>query len=204
MANGEAHEEVLRYWLGSGIPEPSELRRRMRMWFRSDPDLDAEISVRFAAVIEQASDGRLGDWAATPTGRLALIIVLDQFRRNVYRATKEAFACDGTALTLARDGLARTLDAGLSVMERAFFYMPLQHAEELAAQETSVTCFRRLLDDSPPELQPTVGEFLTAAQQHRALVERFGRFPHRNAVLGRECTPAELAYLSSTGAVFRK
>ncbi|MFQ5754935.1 MAG: DUF924 family protein [Acidiferrobacterales bacterium] len=182
----------------------AEIGECLRFWFRADPAVDAEIGSRFGALIEAASVARLAEWEAAPRGRLALILLLDQFRRNVYRDTRAAFSLDGAALALCRSGMKQRMDRTLSLLERAFFYMPLQHAENMTAQTASIAAFRRLADESSEEVRPSMGELLASAETHHNLIARFGRFPHRNAILKRECTPAEAAYLLSERAPFNK
>ncbi|MFQ6022179.1 MAG: DUF924 family protein [Acidiferrobacterales bacterium] len=204
MSAQQAYEDVLDYWLGSVEPVPAALKERMRLWFKADPGVDAEILSRFGALIDEASAGQLTAWERMPRGRLALILLLDQFRRNVYRDNKKAFALDSAALVLCHGGIELEMDRDLSIIERAFFYVPMQHAEDLAVQETSVEAFRILTNDSPDTIRPYVAEFLASARTHHDIITRFGRFPHRNAILDRQCTAAEAAYLLSEHIPFRK
>ncbi|MFQ5993447.1 MAG: DUF924 family protein [Acidiferrobacterales bacterium] len=204
MSIQAGHENILRYWLGAGELHPSELTKRLKLWFSADPGVDAELESRFGDLIEAASSDRLLDWKPIPRGRLALIVLLDQFRRNVFRDCREAFSADNTALALCREGTQLGMDHGLSILERAFFYMPLQHAEDLVAQAEGVEAFRQLTQESSAEMRPAIAEFLGSAKQHHEIIARFGRFPHRNAALNRECTPAEAAYLLSERIPFRK
>jgi uncharacterized protein (DUF924 family) len=190
----------LTYW----FRPDADIGERLRFWFRADPAVDAEIGSRFGALIEAASGSRLPEWEAAPRGRLALILLLDQFRRNIYRDTRAAFSLDGAALALCRSGMKQGMDRPLLLLERAFFYLPLQHAENMTAQKASVEAFRRLADESSEEVRPSMGEFLASAETHHDLIARFGRFPHRNAILKRECTPAETAYLLSERVPFIK
>ncbi len=180
----------------------ADIGERLRFWFRVDPIVDAEIRSRFAVLVEAAPDGRFAEWEAAPRRRLALILLLDQFRRNVYRDKCAAFSLDGAAVALCRSGMKQGMGRTLSLLERAFFYMPLQHAENMTAQKASVEAFRRLADESSEEVRPSTGKFLASADTHHDLIARFGRFPHRNAILKRECTPAETAYLLSKRVPF--
>jgi len=193
---------VLDAWFGPPDQDAAALAARQGRWFGSAPEVDAELRRRFGALVCAAARGQLAGWAATPRGRLALVLLLDQLPRNVYRGQPEAFASDAQALPLALTALDAGLDAGLDILERSFLYMPLEHAEDLALQERGVAVFARLLDESPPALRRQAQEFLDFARQHRDVIARFGRFPHRNAVLGRPSTPQEVAYLADGGHRF--
>jgi len=203
---GEARS-VRDFWFGRLPLSADELDSRQQFWFGEDADAaqrarDAEIRERFAALSERAVSGQLTDWADGPRRRLSLIILLDQFPRNMFRGTARAFAGDARALTLALSGMQSAADAALDVIERLFFYMPLQHAESREVQEESVAAYRRLLDEAPEELRPFFAGALEWAEKHQAIIERFGRFPARNAVLGRESTPEERQWLSAAAETF--
>lgn len=161
-------------------------------WFRKDPALDAEIAERFAACLEAARRAELWGWRETPEGRLAEVIVLDQFSRNVHRDTPDAFAADPLALGLAQEAVARGDDAALPPAWRAFLYMPFMHSESAAIHEQALRLFT----------QPGLEENLRFEHRHRDIILRFGRYPHRNAILGRVSTPAELAFLAQPGSSF--
>jgi uncharacterized protein (DUF924 family) len=175
------------------------LARRTDLWFESNPRLmgqrDEAIRTEFQPLVERAARGALSGWADSPRRRLSLIILLDQFPRQIYRGTPKAFAYDHEALVLALSGMESAADGALNIVERLFFYMPLQHAEVTEVQDESVAAYTRLLAESPPEMQSTFQQSLDSAREHREMIRRFGRFPHRNAVLGRENTPEEAAYL---------
>lgn len=190
-----AAEHVLDYWFGSIGADGFCVEDRSRLWFRGGPATDATIGERFGELIEQGLAGVLDDWAATPRGRLALILLLDQFPRNVYRGNAAAFSGDARALRLTCDGLAAGHDHKLSPTERCFFYLPLEHAEDPAAQERCVALLRALQQSLPEALRPRLKSALDHAIKHRDIIARFGRFPHRNAALGRTSTAAELQYL---------
>ena len=187
----ERWEQVLQYWFGDGGQDHSQ------RWFGQSDALDAEIRALFGRELELASEGRLDDWAATSRGRLALIIVRDQFSRNIHRDSRAAYALDAGTQALCVEGIERGLDRRLSILERWFFYMPLMHAEDMDLQERSVHCFRQLLEDAPEALQETCKSALAHARQHRDTIARFGRFPHRNEVLGRTSTVQEIRFLES-------
>jgi len=191
---------VHEFWLGQLPLSAEALSERMSFWFgEDDPALtarrDEEIRTRFGELFERAAAGELKSWADGPRRRLSLIIMLDQFPRNMFRGSARAFAFDEQALTLALSGMQSGADAALDAVERIFFYMPLQHAESPEVQEESVAACRRLLAEAPQELRGSFAAVLEYAEQHRSIIERFGRFPHRNPLLGRSSTPAEEAWL---------
>jgi uncharacterized protein (DUF924 family) len=194
---------VREYWFGTAPLTAAALAERLKFWFgETGAPQDEEIRMRFGALIERAGAGELASWADGPRRRLSLILLLDQFPRNIFRGTARAFAYDQQALALTLSGMQSAADAALEPAERLFFYMPLQHAESLEAQDEAVAAFRRLLAEVPPEFHPSFSDTLRAALQHRSIIERFGRFPHRNAALGRATTPEEARWLSEGGASF--
>jgi len=186
-------EAVLAFWFA----EESAAR-----WFAGDAAFDAQIRCRFAAVVEAAAEGKLDGWARTPLGWLALLIVLDQFSRNLYRRDARAWAQDARALSLAQAGIARGDDRQLPPLQRVFTYLPLEHAEDLALQDRSVALFEALRAEVGPQQRASFEGFLDYARRHREVIARFGRFPHRNAVLGRASTAEEALYLAQPGAGF--
>jgi uncharacterized protein (DUF924 family) len=191
------------YWFGAQPLTPQALGRRMEFWFGAESEgHDAEIRARFGALLERAAAGRLAGWADGPRRRLSLILLLDQFPRNMFRGTARAFDYDAQALALSLSGMQSAADGALDFAERLFFYMPLQHAESEDAQDESVAAFRRLRGEVPPELDAIFADALRYAEHHRSVIERFGRFPHRNAVLGRPSTPKEKEWLAAGGATF--
>jgi uncharacterized protein (DUF924 family) len=175
------------------------LNRRASLWFNSNPQLKAQqdelVRSQFGNLLDRAVRGELAGWADSPRRRLSLIILLDQFPRHIYRGTRQAFSCDDDALALALSGMQSAADGALNVVERLFFYMPLQHAESTEVQDESVSAYRRLVAESPKELRSTFEEAVQSAEEHRTLIRQFGRFPHRNRLLGRGSTPDEEAYL---------
>ena len=171
-------------------------------WFVASATFDAQIRERFADAMQQAADGRLEHWAATPTGWLALLILLDQFPRNLYRHDPRAWATDHDAQRIALSGLSRGDDRQLPAIQRVFAYLPLEHAEDRALQQHSVELFELLRADVPAESRAKFDGFLDYARRHHEVVEQFGRFPHRNAVLGRTSSADEMAYLALPGAGF--
>ena len=176
--------------------------RQAGLWWGKDAAVDADMTRRFGMLPDAALAGQLDDWVATPAGRLALILVTDQCPRNIFRDTARAFAFDGMARRLCHEGLALGEDHALRPIERVFFYLPLEHSEEPADQALSVRCFETLAEDVPAGLRPVFADFADYARRHRDIVTRWGRFPHRNAALGRASSPAEAAFLREPGSSF--
>jgi uncharacterized protein (DUF924 family) len=193
----------LDFWLGFDHEDPAALEQRWRRWFANDPDFDAQISARFGRLVPAAASGALASWHGASRDRLALILLLDQFPRNLFRGTREAFAHDADALALTREGVARGQDRALSPLERVFFYMPLQHAESRVAQRESVRLFDALRKEpAPARLAAALDEAARYARMHADIIARFDRFPHRNRLLGRPSTAAERAYLDGGAPTF--
>lgn len=176
-------EEVLSFWLDEVGPQ---------RWYEADTALDAAVRARFEGLWRRAADGQLDHWLASPRGALALVVVLDQFPRNMFRGTGEAYRTDRRALRAANEALRRRFDKAVPEPERQFFYLPLMHAEDLPFQERAV----RLIALRLPE---TGAESLDHARRHREVIRRFGRFPSRNPALGRRDTEAERAYRTNGG-----
>jgi uncharacterized protein (DUF924 family) len=191
---------VREFWFGEAPLTAATLKARMSFWFgAAGAQQDEEIRGRFGALVERAAAGELAGWADGSRGRLSLILLLDQFPRNLFRGTARAFAYDDQALALTLSGMQSAADGALDVVERLFFYLPLEHAESLEAQDESVAACRRLLGEVPRELQSVFESTLRSAEQHRSIIERFGRFPHRNRVLERTSTDAEEQWLREGG-----
>jgi uncharacterized protein (DUF924 family) len=195
------------FWFGTVPLSADALNQRIRFWFGDGASAlrrrrDELIRARFGELLERAASGELDAWADGPRRRLSLIILLDQFPRSIFRGTARAFAHDAQALALALSGMQSAADAALSVVERIFFYMPLQHAERREVQEESVAAYRRLLAEAPDDLHETFAGALRSAENHRSIIERFGHFPYRNRTLGRASTPDEVAWLRAGGASF--
>ena len=178
------------FWFG---PPPYASRDQ---WFRKDPALNAAIRARFGESVAAACAGAYGEWCATPRGALARVLLLDQFTRNVHRDTADAFAGDDRALATADEAIARGFDRVLDPVERQFLYLPFEHAEDAAAQARSLALFGALAQEAGrPDL-------LEWARRHADVIRRFGRYPHRNAALGRASTPEEIAFLATAGSGF--
>lgn len=186
-------QEVLAYWLchGEGLTPAEVGQARGSMWFGGDKEIDAEIETRFGDLVAQAQSQRLEHWAATPHGRLALIIVLDQFSRNIHRDSPVAFAGDPHARRHTRTMLRAGEDRGFHVHERLFAYLPLQHSEDVADQRRSVELYAALVEQTSGADQEAAKTYLDYARRHREIIETYKRFPHRNAVLGRPDRPGE-------------
>ena len=197
--------QVRDFWFGKLPMTAQTLDQRLKLWFPEDesPDVrqnrDKAIRARFGSLVERAVLGELASWADSPRRCLSLLILLDQFPRNIYRGTARAFAGDDQAVAITLSGMESAADGALNVVERIFFYMPLQHCEVREVQEESVAAYRRLLADAPQDLRGAFDEALKAAEEHRTIIERFGRFPHRNRALERASTREEEAWLSAGG-----
>jgi uncharacterized protein (DUF924 family) len=198
---------IREFWFGRLPLSADDMNRRIRFWFGGDTTefgrlRDEHMRARFGELLELAASGDLASWADGPRRRLSLILLLDQFPRNMFRGSPRAFAHDAEALALTLSGMQSAADAALHVVERMFFYMPLQHAESPEAQDESVAAYRRLLAEAPQELRGPFAGASRSAENHRAIIERFGRFPHRNRVLGRTSTAAEEEWLRKGGEQF--
>ena len=202
--------KVREFWFGKLPMGPDDLDRRMQLWFSTgisedeQRDWDDSIREQFEPLVRQAVLGELAAWADGPRRRMSLILLLDQFPRNLYRGQARQFAGDEQALGLALSGMNSGADAALDVVERMFFYMPLQHCEVRDVQDESVAAYRRLLLEAPQPLKKTFQSSLDFAERHRNVIARFGRFPHRNKMLGRPSTPDEVTYLASGGETFSR
>ena len=191
-----AWQALLAFWFGELVDGFADATHRKR-WFAGGPAFDAELTERFSPLIEAALAGTLDDWLDKPQSRLAYVLVTDQLTRNVHRGTPKAFAGDALALAAAADAVASGVDAALQVDERCFLYMPFEHSESLVDQHTCVGLFGELLASSPGGADVRVASYLDYAHEHRDIIRRFGRFPHRNALLGRTSTAAEQEFLAS-------
>jgi len=194
----ERIEEILNFWFAETPRDAFKIDGRMAFWFGDDKSQDEKIRSLFSEDIEKASSGELDHWADTPRGRLALIILLDQFRRNIFRGSKDAYLMDHQVLKLTIKGMELGHDRQLEPIERAFFYMPMQHSESLKVQDFSVRTFTTLAETVKPTLRATFRTFSQFAELHRDIVAQFNRFPHRNEALGRKNTPEEEAYLDAS------
>jgi uncharacterized protein (DUF924 family) len=191
----QAAAQVLDFWLGDAMQQGWPSQSRAGLWFGGGKEQDADIARRFGSRVEQALGGGLTQWEYTPATRLALVILLDQFTRNIYRGQGRAFDGDARAQTLVMDAVQRGWDLQLPGAGAVFLYMPLMHAEDLALQDQCVRCFESLLARAPAERQHDLRGNLAFARQHRDIIAQFGRFPYRNAALGRSSTDQEQQFL---------
>ena len=199
--------DVLEFWFGREPLDAARLEERSRFWFGGDgaeavAARDTLIREQLEPMLERAARGEFASWASSPKRRLALILLFDQVPRNAYRGTAAAFAFDREALALSVEGLQLAADAALEPVERLFFYLPLEHAESMEAQEAAVGAMQRLVDESPAELRGYCEYSLKFARQHHDIIARFGRFPYRNRVLGRTSTVSELEWLAENPESF--
>lgn len=188
-------QDVLDFWFG--VEGSATDGRRRAEWFRKSDAFDTEIASRFGHCIERALRGELAFWTSTPHGALALVLVLDQLTRNAFRETPRSFAGDAQALALASAVVGSAQDLALSMIQRPFVYLPFEHAEGIGMQDESVRLMTRLV-----EVDPDSRDLLDYAARHREVIARFGRFPHRNAILGRQSTAEEVAFLTQLGSRF--
>ncbi len=198
----ETAATIREFWFGKDLHDPQLARTQAELWWQKDLQVDSQIKSRFESVLVRAANRELDAWLATPTGRLALIISIDQFSRNIYRNTPKAFASDSLAREWCMDGIRVGDDLQLQPIERIFFYLPLEHSELLADQNRSVALFELLAASVEPQQRSTFTDFINFAIRHRDIIERFGRFPHRNAILGRISSPAEIAFLAEPNSSF--
>lgn len=193
---------VLDFWFSDGAMDQPTIDSRLDRWFSADDDFDALIRQEFGPLVDRASKGALNSWAEEPEGRLALILLLDQFRRNIYRSTPKAFSRDAQAVKLCVEGAATGAYKTLTALQQVFYFMPLQHAESLRIQQRSVKIYEGLLAGVSETLKATFATFAQFAELHHDIIAAHGRFPHRNRILGRPDTPDEAAYLESAGTSF--
>lgn len=193
---------VLNFWFGDAEDDAQVAEQQSALWWGKSEEADQLIWAKFSHRVDQASEGSLVHWLDQPEGRLAAIILIDQFRRNIYRDKAEAFSADELALRWCLDGLESGEDRSLRPIERLFFYLPLEHAEELTLQRRSVALFEQLLCEVNVESQSLFEGYLDFARRHLVIIERFGRFPHRNAILGRSSTEEERAFLQEPNSSF--
>ena len=186
--------EILEFWFGT--PDAEDYGKQRKVWFTKNPEFDEEVRSRFMPHYEQAATNQLDDWKALPQGCLALIILLDQFPRNMFRGQPQAFATDSQALSYAQHAVTQGFDQELLPLQRWFVYMPFEHSENIEHQRQSVELFKKLSDEA------NFADGLDYAYRHIKVIERFGRFPHRNEILGRETTPEEAEFLKQPGSSF--
>ena len=188
-------EDVLAFWFGAPATTAAELGQKMKRWYQGGPEVDRQIGELFLDDTERALLGEHDAWARDVHGRVALVILLDQFPRSLWRDQPKAYAGDSEAQRFATESFDKHLDAQLTIDERNFMIMPLLHAENLALQERAIGLMDRLVADAPAELRPVYSMGIEQSRKYRDIIARYGRFPHRNAILGRESTPDEVEFL---------
>jgi uncharacterized protein (DUF924 family) len=195
-------DELLEFWFGDDPDDAAVAKAKAELWWDHRPETDEILQVRFGTAVSSAAVGILDHWTGSPRGRLALILLLDQLPRAIYRGTAEAFAQDSMARKVAEGGFDSGADKLLRPIERLFFYLPFEHSENLEDQDQSVALYRKLLSEVADSHREIFAEFVDYAVRHREIIARFGRFPHRNAILGRDSTPDEKAFLEQPGSSF--
>lgn len=199
MTDCDRIQAILDFWFDELDSQGMCPQAQNRLWFQSRPETDEEIEQRFGADVKQALAGELNHWADEKDGLIALVVLLDQFTRNIYRGTPAAFSGDRQALALAEAAVASGADCVLATIHRVFLYIPYEHAEDPLVQEQGIRCFDHLLENCHPDAQERVFGFRDYSVAHREVIARFGRFPHRNAILGRDSTVEELTHLEQHG-----
>jgi uncharacterized protein (DUF924 family) len=187
-------QQILNFWFG----QPSDVNygKSRQIWFSKQPEFDLEVTNQFLSDYTQAASGELDEWRHSSDSSLALILLLDQFPRHMFRDTPQAFATDWQALSIAQYAVAQNYDTQLSPVQRWFIYLPFEHSENLDHQRRSVELFAQLRED------PDSTDTINYAVRHMEVISRFGRFPHRNIILGRPSTPAEEEFLQQSGSTF--
>jgi len=197
--------EILSFWFGEDFSDRDDSTiagQQSKLWWGKDAGIDTEIRVRFESLVQAAGAGELGDWKQRPEGWLALILLTDQFTRNIYRDTPAMFEFDPIARALCIEGLDSEIDSALRPIQRVFFYLPLEHSEGAEHQAWCVDLMHGLAREAPESQRNTFENFVDYARAHQRIVDRFGRFPHRNAVLGRRSTVEEIEFLKQPGSSF--
>lgn len=198
----ESPETICEFWFGSSQDDLEVAQQRSQLWWSKNPTVDAEIKARFSGYLSKVVSGELEEWRQSPLGTLALILLTDQFPRNMFRGTAQAFAYDAIARALCKQGIKDGTDQSLRPIQRVFFYLPLEHSESLADQEHCLQLFQQLAEASEPHLKSIFENYIDFAVRHRDIIDRFDRFPHRNAILNRNSTQAEIEFLKTPGSSF--
>jgi len=195
-------ESILHYWFGGATDDAEIVREKSALWWKQDSKVDAEIRRRFEMMLNAEIKNEFASWSSSPRGQLARILLCDQFPRNMYRDSPRAFDYDERARKLAREALDAGQDKKLRPVERVFLYLPFEHSETVDDQELSLRLYTALVEYVPETDRPTYQKFLEFARKHKEIIDRFGRFPHRNAILGRQSTAAEAEFLKGPGSSF--
>ena len=202
MSAVPAWQALLDWWFGDALRASDVAAQRNGLWFGKSACEDTASDNRFGGLVRQALDGGLADWAGSAQGWLALILLLDQLPRMIFRDTPRAYAGDARAQRLVRQGLEAGFDRQLPRIERVFVYLVLEHAEDLASQNEAVRLFEALQGEAGDSEKVLFAGYLAYARKHQVVIERFGRFPHRNAILGRDSTAQEVQFLTEPGSRF--
>ena len=201
MHTTETAKKILHFWFGD-LENGQVNTAQQKIWWNKNPEVDHYIRTHFQQDLLNAVFGKYNDWLENPHGTLALILLADQFSRHIYRNTPEAFAADTLAIEWAQTGIAKKHDAQLNFFERAFFYLPFEHAENITLQQQSVNLFQELYEQAHNEQKKLFKTYLEYAQQHQSIIQRFGRFPHRNKILKRSNTEEENIFLLEPNSSF--
>ncbi|MEM7253031.1 MAG: DUF924 family protein [Pseudomonadota bacterium] len=196
--NSELITHINSFWIGEDTVDPQAANERWAFWYRGGKEVDDQIRTQFQSPVDAALAGELGALDATPAGALALVILLDQFTRNLFRSTPKAYAGDALALDIAKSAVESAADRQLSMVGRIFLYHPFHHSESAVDQDQAVSLFEALATTCDPQWREHIEKHLDAVRRHADIVRQFGRFPHRNRVLGRSSTPGEVAYLEGS------
>ena len=194
--------QILEFWFSTETDELKIIAKQSGLWWSKDANTDNDIKKQFLTIYQSAVNGDLDEWLNTVKGQLALIILLDQFSRVIRRNTADVFVCDIKALAISLDGINNNNDQELRPIERVFYYMPLEHSEDIEVQNQCVRLFQELLDHVPDFISKEFRNYLQFAIKHREIIERFNRFPHRNKVLNLSSSNEQTEYLANTGSAF--
>lgn len=195
-------DEITAFWLGPALDSPQAAAGRRDWWYKGGKPVDDEIRARFGSLVSRACEGGLTDWPATANGAFAMILLLDQFTRNLYRGTPDAYLGDARAFEIVKQAIASKLDLDLHPVARIWLYHPYHHAESVTDQDAGLTLLNEILESAPELWHPYIQRSIKGWTRHRNIVARFGRFPHRNPVLGRTSTAEELAFMDEDGDTF--
>jgi len=198
-------DTILEFWFGEAsadLDDATIAGRQSGLWWGKSESTDTEIRQRFEPLVQAAGTGKLDEWKASPAGWLALILLLDQLPRNIYRDTPAMFRFDGRARALCADGVEAGIDTRLRLIERVFFYLPLEHAESSDDQAWCADLMRKLVHEAPQDQKKVFEGFVGYAEAHKRIIDRFGRFPHRNEILGRDSSDEEIEFLAQPGSSF--
>ena len=195
-------DEILEFWFGEGQTASAVATEKSALWWSKNDHIDRTITKRFARTSAAAANGELTLWSESPQGLLALIICTDQFPRNMQRDTAQAFACDTVALAYAKQGVDSGAVQLLKPIEQVFAYLPFEHSEDRVEQQRSVALYQKLAESAPPHEAELFNGYLEFAHKHYDIINRFGRFPHRNLILGRASTEIERTFLEQPGSSF--